>query len=70
MANSLDALDVALLQLLEEHPRIGILEPARLARVSRATVTARLNRMQAVGVITGYGRRSTSWSLDIPCRRW
>ena len=55
MTELLDALDVCLLQLLEEHPRIGILELSRLARVSRATVTARMNRMQAAGIITGYG---------------
>jgi DNA-binding Lrp family transcriptional regulator len=51
----LDALDVRLLQLIEEHPRVGVLELSRLAGVARATVSARLERMQNAGVITGYG---------------
>lgn len=51
----LDALDLMLLDLLEQHPRIGVLELSRLAAVARATVTARLHRMENQGVITGYG---------------
>jgi DNA-binding Lrp family transcriptional regulator len=51
----LDALDVRLLELLERHPRIGVLELSRIAGVARATVTARLERMEQHGVITGYG---------------
>jgi DNA-binding Lrp family transcriptional regulator len=51
----LDALDVELVALLREHPRAGALELSRLARVARATVTARLERMERAGVITGYG---------------
>ncbi|MCU1655862.1 MAG: Transcriptional regulator, AsnC family [Pseudonocardiales bacterium] len=51
----LDALDVTLVQLLEEHPRAGVLELSRLAGVARATVAARMERMQNAGVITGYG---------------
>lgn len=53
--DALDALDVTLLELLEEHPRVGVLELSRLARVARATVTARLARLESLGVITGYG---------------
>lgn len=54
-SSSLDALDVELLGLLVEHPRAGALELSRLARVARATVTARLERLERAGVITGYG---------------
>ncbi len=50
----LDALDVRLLRLLATHPRVGVLELARLAGVARATVTARMERMQTGGIITGY----------------
>lgn len=53
--SSLDALDVELLGLLTEHPRAGALELSRLAKVARATVTARLERLEQAGVITGYG---------------
>lgn len=52
---TLDALDVALLRALREHPRAGDLELSRITGVARATVTARLERMAAAGVITGHG---------------
>ncbi len=53
--HTLDALDVALLAALREHPRAGILELARITGVARGTVSARLQRMEAAGVVTGYG---------------
>jgi len=53
--HELDALDVELLALLRAHPRAGALELSRLAKVARATVTARIERMERTGVITGYG---------------
>jgi DNA-binding Lrp family transcriptional regulator len=52
---ALDPLDVRLLQLLDDNPRIGVLELSRLAGVARATVTARMQRWQSAGVVTGYG---------------
>jgi DNA-binding Lrp family transcriptional regulator len=55
MAMNLDALDLALLSALREHPRAGALQLSRLTRVARATVEARLDRMEKAGVITGYG---------------
>ena len=51
----LDDLDVRLLELLRAHPRVGVLELSRLAGVARATVSARLSRMEAAGVLTGHG---------------
>jgi DNA-binding Lrp family transcriptional regulator len=53
--HQLDALDVHLIQLLHEHPRVGVLELSRLAGVARATASSRLERMDSLGVITGYG---------------
>lgn len=53
--STLDALDVQLIALLTEHPRAGVLELSRLARVARPTVGARLERLEEAGVITGYG---------------
>ena len=50
----MDALDVTLLRLMESHPRIGVLELSRLAGVARATISARLARLESTGVITGY----------------
>lgn len=51
----LDSLDLALLRALREHPRAGALQLSRVTRVARATVQARLDRMEKAGVITGYG---------------
>ena len=52
---NLDALDLALLSALRSHPRAGALQLSRLTKVARATVEARLARMEEAGVITGYG---------------
>src|SRR4051812_49749057 len=51
----LDALDVALLAALEDHPRAGDLELSRITGVARGTVAARLQRLERLGVVTGYG---------------
>ena len=53
--NSLDALDVALINALHQHPRIGMLELARVTGVARNTVTARLQRLEDIGIISGHG---------------
>jgi DNA-binding Lrp family transcriptional regulator len=51
----LDALDVSLIEALVEHPRAGALELSRQLKVARATVQARLQRLEDAGVIIGYG---------------
>ncbi|HZZ47319.1 MAG TPA: Lrp/AsnC family transcriptional regulator [Pseudonocardia sp.] len=51
----LDELDIALLDTLSTHPRAGALELSRLLRIARATVSARLRRLEDGNVITGYG---------------
>ena len=51
----LDSLDLALLTTLRDNPRAGVLALSRLTKVARATVQSRLDRMEAAGVITGYG---------------
>ena len=52
---TLDSLDVALLDALQANPRVGNLELSRITGVARATVTARLARLEQAGVVTGYG---------------
>jgi DNA-binding Lrp family transcriptional regulator len=52
---AIDALDATLIQALDESPRAGILELARRLGVARGTVQARMDRLQARGVITGFG---------------
>ena len=51
----IDELDSRLIALLDEHPRIGVLECARRLGVARGTVQARLDRLSARGVIRGLG---------------
>ncbi len=52
---AIDRLDAALIELLAAEPRVGVLEASRRLRVARGTVQARLERLAARGVITGYG---------------
>jgi DNA-binding Lrp family transcriptional regulator len=51
----LDSLDVSILSALRSSPRAGYLELSRLLQVSRATVQARLERLERDGVVCGYG---------------
>jgi DNA-binding Lrp family transcriptional regulator len=51
----IDELDARLIALLTTEPRVGVLEASRRLSVARGTVQARLDRMMAGGVITGYG---------------
>ena len=51
----LDELDLALLSALRENPRAGFLELSRITGVARATVSARLQRLEDAGIVTGYG---------------
>ena len=51
----MDQLDVALVEAMRENPRVGDLELSRITRVARATVQSRLSKMEAAGIITGYG---------------
>jgi DNA-binding Lrp family transcriptional regulator len=51
----IDDLDARLIELLTAEPRVGILEASRRLRVARGTVQTRLDRLQARGVINGYG---------------
>lgn len=51
----IDELDARLIELFTAQPRVGVLEASRRLGVARGTVQARLDRMQARGVISGYG---------------
>ena len=51
----IDHLDARLITLLAAEPRVGVLEASRRLGVARGTVQARLDRLHARGVITGYG---------------
>lgn len=55
MTRSLDELDGRLIAALAKHPRVGILELARMLGVARGTVQARLGKLLERKVITGFG---------------
>ena len=52
---TIDALDARLIGKLRDLPRAGLVEVARQLGVARGTVQARLQKLEARGVITGYG---------------
>jgi DNA-binding Lrp family transcriptional regulator len=52
---TIDELDGRLIELLTNEPRVGVLEASRRLGVARGTAQARLDRLHARGVITGYG---------------
>ncbi|MEC4015117.1 Lrp/AsnC family transcriptional regulator [Streptomyces sp. H27-D2] len=62
----IDELDGRLLELLAEEPRIGVLEASRRLGVARGTAQARLDRLQANGVIRGFGPDVDPAALGYP----
>lgn len=52
---TIDELDARLITLMTEEPRLGVLEFSRRLGVARGTVQARMDRLIARGVITGFG---------------
>ncbi|HET7683989.1 MAG TPA: Lrp/AsnC family transcriptional regulator [Marmoricola sp.] len=51
----MDDLDGNLIDLFSTHPRLGVLEASRRLGVARGTVQARLDKLVAAGVVTGWG---------------
>ena len=51
----MDQLDGAILDLFANEPRVGVLEASRRLGVARGTVQARLDRLEAGGVVRGWG---------------
>lgn len=62
----MDDLDSKLLDLFAAEPRIGVLEASRRLRVARGTVQARLDRLVANGVVTGWGPTLSPAALGFP----
>src|SRR5437016_4156048 len=52
---TIDDLDARLIAALAAAPRVGILELSRQLGVARGTVQSRLDKLEAKGVITGFG---------------
>ena len=62
----MDDLDRTLLELFAAEPRIGVLGAARRLGVARGTVQARLDKLQASGVVTGWGPTLSPEALGYP----
>jgi len=55
LSSPLDQLDARILATMRAEPRVGVLEISRRLGVARGTVQARLDKLRARGVITGFG---------------
>lgn len=62
----MDDLDVTLIRLFADEPRVGVLEASRRLGVARGTVQARLNKLAETGVIAGWGPDLDPESLGYP----
>ena len=62
----MDDLDVTLIELFAAEPRIGVLEASRRIGVARGTVQARLDKLVARGVVTGWGPDLDPAALGFP----
>ena len=62
----MDDLDRRLLALFAADPRIGVLQASRHLGVARGTVQARLDKLTATGVITGWGPELSPEALGFP----
>jgi DNA-binding Lrp family transcriptional regulator len=61
-----DALDGRIIAQFAAEPRIGVLQVSRQLGVARGTVQARLDRLEAAGVITGWAPAVDSTALGFP----
>lgn len=62
----MDELDVRLIELFTDEPRVGVLEASRRLGVARGTVQARLDRLSARGVVTSWGPQLSPEALGHP----
>jgi DNA-binding Lrp family transcriptional regulator len=62
----MDDLDRRLLELFSQDPRIGVLRASRELGVARGTVQARLDKLMASGVVTGWGPQLSPEALGFP----
>src|SRR5512141_1165491 len=65
-APAVDRIDAAILELFAAEPRIGVLEASRRLRLARGTVQARIDKLSARGVVTGWGPDVDPSALGFP----
>jgi len=61
-----DDLDRRLIELFATDPRVGVLEASRRLGVARGTAQARLDKLAATGVVTGWGPELSPAALGYP----
>ena len=61
-----DDLDVKLIELFTDDPKVGALEASRRLGIARGTVSARLDRLERTGVLSGWGPALDPAALDHP----
>lgn len=64
--DGIDALDARLIDLFTENPSVGVLGASRRLGVARGTVQARLDRLQARGIIASMGPQIDPAALGYP----
>lgn len=62
----MDQIDRNVITLFAAEPRVGVLEASRRLGVARGTVQARLDKLTASGVITGWGPDLSPEALGYP----
>ena len=62
----MDVLDVRLLDLFTQEPRLGVLEASRRLGVARGTAQARLDKLVASGVVTDWGPNLSPEAIGFP----
>jgi DNA-binding Lrp family transcriptional regulator len=64
--STVDKIDAEILALFAAEPRVGVLEASRRLGIARGTVQARLDKLVARGVVTGWGPDLDAAALGYP----
>ncbi len=62
----MDEIDSTMIELFSNEPRLGVLEASRRLGIARGTVQARLDKLAASGVITGWGPDLSPEAIGYP----
>lgn len=62
----MDEIDGKVIELFVNEPRLGVLEASRRLGIARGTVQARLDKLAAAGVITGWGPELSPEAIGYP----
>jgi DNA-binding Lrp family transcriptional regulator len=62
----MDEIDSTMIEIFAREPRLGVLEASRRLGIARGTVQARLDKLAAAGVITGWGPDLSPEAIGYP----